>query len=154
MGSLRAEGARRADARVDKWAARTSGRSGAARLNDAAELRHIRVQMASSFQQIQPVSPRSFLSSDGTADGRDAPLPFKFQPGAVTSGRTTKKRREREGEREREKRILSAVMSKASIFTEQLGVSSQRSDVKIHYGSATANCFKVKVTDLTALYFQ
>lgn len=49
---------------------------------------------------------------------------------------------------------LSAVMSKASIFTEQLGVSSQRSHVRIHYGSATANCFKVKVADLTALYFK
>lgn len=54
----------------------------------------------------------------------------------------------------RRKKSLSAVMSKASIFTEQLGVSSQRSDVRIHYGSATANCFKVKVTDLTALYFK
>lgn len=53
-----------------------------------------------------------------------------------------------------EEKSLSAVMSKASIFTEQLGVSSQRSDVRIHYGSATANCFKVKVTDLTALYFK
>lgn len=52
------------------------------------------------------------------------------------------------------KKSLSAVMSKASIFTEQLGVSSQRSDVRIHYSSATANCFKVKVTDLTALYFK
>lgn len=49
---------------------------------------------------------------------------------------------------------LSAVMSKASIFTEQLGVSSQWSDVRTHYGSATTNCFKVKVTDLTVLYFK
>lgn len=54
----------------------------------------------------------------------------------------------------RRKKSLSAVMSKASIFTEQLGVSSQQSDVRIHYSSATANCFKVKVTDLTALYFK
>lgn len=52
----------------------------------------------------------------------------------------------------RKKSVSSDV--KSFIFTEQLGVSSQRSDVRIHYGSATANCFKVKVTDLTALYFK
>lgn len=63
------------------------------------------------------------------------------------------RRHNRPHNQDREK-SMSAVMSKASIFTEQLGVSSQRSRVRIHYGSATANCFKVKVTDLTALYFK
>lgn len=63
------------------------------------------------------------------------------------------RRHNRPHNQDREK-SMSAVMSKASIFTEQLGVSSQRSHVRIHYGSATANCFKVKVTDLTALYFK
>lgn len=100
--------------------------------------------MASSFPANPAAFSFSFLSSDRTADGREALLPFKFQPGAVTCYGPTKKK----------KKSLSAVMSKASIFTEQLGVSSQRSDVRIHYSSATANCFKVKVTDLTALYFK
>lgn len=82
---------------------------------------------------------------------------FNQAPSHATA--TTKMRRI-EGKKERKKKrrggikSLSAVMSKASIFTEQLGVSSQRSDVRIHYCSATANCFKVKVTDLTALYFK
>lgn len=107
-----------------------------------------------------PLSASLFLSSDRTADGREAPLPFKFQPGAVTCDRHNQDEEDRRKERKKEKKegggikSLSAVMSKASIFTEQLGVSSQRSDVRIHYGSATANCFKVKVTDLTALYFK
>jgi len=49
-------------------------------------------------------------------------------------------------------KILSAAMSKASNLTEQLGVSSSLRGVSIHYGSTTANCFKVKITDLTALF--
>lgn len=88
-----------------------------------------------------------------------------FKPGAVTGDRHKTSRMERRGERGGSEggvrvrngggiKSLSAVMSKASIFTEQLGVSSQRSHVRIHYGSATANCFKVKVADLTALYFK
>lgn len=88
-----------------------------------------------------------FLLSDRTADSREAT--FKFQPD-VTCDRPTKKKKGRL----KKKKSLSAVMSKASIFTEQLGVSSQRSDVRTHYGSATTNCFKVKVTDLTVLYFK
>lgn len=52
------------------------------------------------------------------------------------------------------KKVCQQWCQKLQFFTEQLGVSSQRSDVRIHYGSATANCFKVKVTDLTALYFK
>lgn len=92
----------------------------------------------------------SFSWSDRTADSREAP--FKFQPG-VTCDRATKKKKKKKKGRS-EKKSLSAVMSKASIFTEQLGVSSQRSDVRTHYGSATTNCFKVKVADLTVLYFK
>ena len=70
-----------------------------------------------------------------------------FEPGGVTCDR--EKGEEVEGGKK--KKSLSAAMSKASVFTEQLGVSSPRSDVRIYYGSTTANCLKVKVTDLTAL---
>lgn len=74
------------------------------------------------------------------------------QASHVTARLRRRRRRRRRGRSE--KKSLSAVMSKASIFTEQLGVSSQRSDVRTHYGSATTNCFKVKVADLTVLYFK
>lgn len=99
--------------------------------------------MASSFQQIQPVSPLPFCQVTGQLMAEKLRYLSSFNQ--APSHAAAQPRR---------KKSLSAVMSKASIFTEQLGVSSQRSDVRIHYGSATANCFKVKVTDLTALYFK
>lgn len=77
-----------------------------------------------------------------------------WQRSSATFQVSTRRRHMLRPDQEEKKKSLSAVMSKASIFTEQLGVSSQRSDVRIHYSSATANCFKVKVTDLTALYFK
>lgn len=98
----------------------------------------------SSFQQIQPVFLSLFCQVTGQLMAEKLRYLSSFNQ--APSHATAQPRRE--------KKSLSALMSKASIFTEQLGASSQRSDVRIHYGSATANCFKVKVTDLTALYFK
>ncbi len=83
----------------------------------------------------------------GTADGGEVLLAFKFQ----TSHRHCTCGHMKEHKKGRGK-ILSAAMSKASNLTEQLGVSSSLRGVSIHYGSTTANCFKVKITDLTALF--
>lgn len=104
--------------------------------------------MAPSFQQIRPLSFSLFRGVTGQLIAEK--LLSSFNQASHVTARL--RRRRRRGDRK--KKSLSAVMSKASIFTEQLGVSSQRSDVRTHYGSATTNCFKVKVADLTVLYFK